>query len=93
METQDGIMSLLLANQQRVAPWIEREIWNFDQCYSGYKKDAEQVTEEDKKFIEDSFRKIFDYVETQYACNERKLYHTILERLRYRVSEWKHKQK
>lgn len=91
MEVQNKIIVLLLENQKRVPPWIEREIKNLDQCYSGYREEMEQIIEEEKKFVEESFHKIFRYVENQYARNERILYHTVFERLSYRISEWKNK--
>lgn len=90
IETQDKIINLLLENQKRVPPWIERQIWDLDQCYSGYREDVEQMLDEEKKFVEDLFWKIYRYVEKAYVSNERKLYHTAFDRLCYWISERSH---
>lgn len=92
IETQAEIMKMLLENRKRVAPWIERTIMDLDQCYSGYReqiKEQEEISDKDKKYVEKTFSVIFEYAEKQYAKNERKLYHTWLERVVYKISEWK----
>jgi hypothetical protein len=92
LETQDEIMKILLENRKRVAPWIERIILDMDQCYSGCRKqmkEHEEISDEDKKYVEGIFGAIFEYAEKQYARNERKLYHSLPERIVYKISEWK----
>lgn len=88
MDVQDEIMKFLLANKKRVPPWIEQEIGNLDQCYSGYRDGSiDQIDDADKQFVEDAFQKAFSYVEEQYQSNERRLYHSWMERRSYRKYE------
>jgi hypothetical protein len=94
LETQDEIMKILLENRKRVAPWMERTILDMDQCYSGCRKqieEHEEILDEDKKYVERIFSTIFEYAEKQYARNERKLYHSLPERMIYKISEWKNR--
>jgi hypothetical protein len=92
LETQDEIMKILLENRKRVAPWIERTIMDMDQCYSGYReqiKAHEELLGEEKIYVERIFSTIFVYAEKQYSRNERKLHHSLPERMIYMIREWK----
>lgn len=94
LEAQDEMVKMLLENRKRVAPWIESKILDFDQCYSGCRKQMEEhkeILDEEKIYVERIFSTIYEYAEKQYAKNERKLYHSIPERIVYKISEWKNR--
>lgn len=92
LAVQDKIMRVLLENEKRVPPWIEVKILELDQCFSGYSiqiKRNEKISDGDKRYVEELFQSIYEYVEKQYQKNERKLYHTMRERIGYRFYEIK----
>lgn len=89
-KVQKKLIKLLLDNTERVSPVIKMHIYDLDQYFSGYLKDfvtENDITDEDKEYVEKNFGCIYNYVEKQYIKNERKLYCSFEKRMLYKVQE------
>ena len=88
--TQKELMKILLENSDRVSPAVKLRINDLDQCFSGYSKDIEngrEISDEEKKYVENGFHHIYNYIERQYIKNERKLYCSIPKRIFYKIQD------
>lgn len=74
-----------------VPPRLRLKIYELDQCFSGYSQDIEQGIEmvrEEKDYVEQCFNAIYNYIESQYIKNERKLYCSAWKRVKYAMQDF-----
>lgn len=90
-DVQKEIIKLLLDNMEIVPPRLRLKIYELDQCFSGYSQDIEQGIEmvrEEKDYVEQCFNAIYNYIESQYIKNERKLYCSAWKRMKYAMQDF-----
>ena len=74
-----------------VPPRLRLKIYELDQCFSGYSQDIEQGIEmvrEEKDYVEQCLNAIYNYIESQYIKNERKLYCSAWKRMKYAMQDF-----